>query len=753
MARIGVVVVMGTIMIACGVANAAGAAPVDASGARKLSKVPQPGIHPRVYFSPEDMPEFRDRYLSSEMGKVMQGICQKQFKDGRKGLEEFASLDLTSPTIEQLQKYFRSDEGRNIRWGMYTVDAVVRDDKATKDLMARVITNYAKIILASKEKAIGNVHGGTGDVLGKTFNVWKQDSFDVGVSWTFGAAGFAVSYDLLYNDMSENQQDTVRKAIAAATSGRKSHGMGFPKGRAISNHYGYHGDLAVMLAAIEGEPGFDAVTYRNIEQVMMDYWDVGFESAGACHEDLYGPNLGLRAGSQGLMVMARRGKNIFNTEKYKNFTRYIASEFEPYPTGMFIGGASGGPGLPFPTSMIVMKYMLPGDPVANYNWRYYVGDDYRRNLQWQGWLDYALFGMDWSGQKDARTSLAGTDMKLTSFYPRRGKLICRSSWDTDAIDFHLDARPDAFTIGHDTVDRGHFIISALGRPWAVRGSWQVFRESTDHSLVHIDGRAQTWKAPSVKFMQWQDAGEVAAGVADLKYAYDWQWSPPWPSKEQKFAKPWEPEMSDPRTLGWPDSPDWLPNKLYDEPGIGYLGSWMWRKSYNPVQKAFRSGMLVRGAHPYVVIVDDVRKDDGEHVYDWYMQVAGDLSHEVTADNDVILKDDSNRRMLVRVLQADGKPAKNWAKFEEYDLSEQRKGQQTKGKRLVVTAKSVEPKFKILLVPFKENDALPKTTLNKGNDSISIEWSDQKDAIGFKTGSDGRTRIDIERGEKSILSLK
>jgi hypothetical protein len=693
---------------------------VDSNGTRILSKVPPVGVHPRIYFSPEDMPEIKERYLSSQMGQVIGDIIQKQFKGSKPALEQFAALDLSDPMVEQIQQYFRSDEGRNIQWGMYSFDAVMRNNAQLKQLMIKVITNYARLILASKEKALGGeVKGWTGDVLGKVFNVWKNDSFDVSVSWTFGAAGYAVSYDLLYNDMTPQQQQIVRKAIAAATQGRRSHGMGAPQGRAVSNHYGYHGDLAVMLAAIEGEPGYDAQTYKNIEQVLTDYFEVGFEQAGACHEDLYGPNLGLRAGSQGLMALARRGNNLFATEKYRNFMCYMASEFEPYSSGSFLGGASGGPGLPYPTCMIIAKYMYPKDPVVNYNWRYYVGDDYKRNLARQGWLDYALFGMDWDGQKDVPASLAGTDLKLTSFYPERGKLITRSDWSQEALCLHLDARPDAFMIGHDTVDRGHFMLSALGRAWAVRGSWAQFRTSKDHSLVHIDGKAQEWKAPSVKFLSHQDKGDAVVGIADLKYAYDWQWSPPWPDKDKKYGVGWEHEMSDPRNLGWPTDPDWLPHKLYDEPGIGYIGSWMWRKPYNPVQKAFRSAIMMRGKHPYVFIVDDVKKDDAEHVYDWYMQVAIDLTEASCAGDDMILKDQTDRRMLVRVIQAQGDPQSRTMKLESYVAGKEKNGKDVKGNRVIISTRAKEPQFKVLLLPYRDGEELPRTVWDTTNRKLTV----------------------------------
>ena len=222
----------------------------------------------------------------------MEQITDQQFRQHEAELESFAALDLTSPDAATVAKYFRPDESRNILWGIVTLDAVARDDTAREALMARVITNYARIILASKRLGVAEWKGGTGTALGQSFNVWKNDQFDVSVAWAFGASGFPLSYDLLYNDMTPEQRTTVRRAIAAATQGRRPFGSGYPKGRAFSNWFGYDGDLAVMLASIEGEEGYDAATYAAHLRVLQNYWDISFTPDGACHEDAYGPNLG-----------------------------------------------------------------------------------------------------------------------------------------------------------------------------------------------------------------------------------------------------------------------------------------------------------------------------------------------------------------------------------------------------------------------------------------------------------------------------
>ena len=721
-----------------------------ADDARPNSPVPPPGVHPRIFFSPEDLPALKRSVLETAHGKVVQKNMQTELKRMRPALESFAALDLRQPDQAAVEKYFKPEERRNIAWGLITLDAVVRDDAAQKQMMAAVITNYARLILASKKMAVGGtIPSGTGDAFGKVLNVWQSDDFNVSTSWLFGAGGLPLSYDLLYNDMSAEQRDLVREALAAATAGRRSFGADVPKGRAFSNWFGYHGELAVMLAAIEGEPGYDPAAYQRITRVLLNYFDVAFSPDGASHEDTYGPNLGLRAGSLALLVMARRGQDVFGTEHYRNFVHYFAEDLAPYPAGGMVGGASGN-ALVYPTAAIVAKHELPADPVANYVYRFVLGDDYQQLLPAQSWLDFALFGSDWTGAAGQPSTLAGTGLPLAVFYPWRGLLIARNDWSPETLDLHFDARPDAFAIGHDTVDRGTFELYALGRAWAVHQAFRDTNRSTDFSLVHIDGKAEVWKAPSVKFL-WHGIGPGAAGgVADLKYAYDWQWSPPWPAKDQKFPAPWEPEMSDPRALGWPDNPDWLPHKLYDEEGIGHTGSYLWRRPYNAVQKAFRTALLARGAHPYVIIEDEIQKDDQPHDYGWYMQLAGDVQCESTQGADTILKDPRDgRRLLVRVLQGDGYTG---AKQENYVSGKNAKTQaDVKGNRLIISARTIAPHFKIMLYPFQAGESLPVTTWNADRTLLTLQWANQTDELGCSVDPAGTPATVLRRGDETLLS--
>ena len=318
---------------------------------------------------------------------------------------------------------------------------------------------------------------------------------------------------------------------------------------------------------------------------------------------------------------------------------------------------------------------------------------------------------------------------------------------------HFDARADAFLIGHDNVDRGTFTITALGKTWAPDLDWMGFKYGDEHSLVQIDGQSEPWKAPSVKFLFNRDQGDAVLSAADLSYAYDWQWPPPWPGMDQKFPAPWEVEKSDPRTLGLPDTPQfaWIPHRLYDEPDTGFAGLNYWRKPYNPVQKAFRSLVFARGTHPYVLVVDDVQKDSAPHRYNWLMQLANNVVIKTQTGNDTVLgtgDTSDKRRLLVRLIP----PPAGWgggaptARLEHYlgrdvpgkggDV-----GKHLPGTRLIVTRDGViAPEFKVMILPYTDGDALPETSWDASGHGLVQRWPDEQTRTTITPGADGRSDL-------------
>jgi hypothetical protein len=214
-------------------------------------------VHPRVFFTAEDFPAMREQWETPKLKAAFATMRQQAINSCAKGrYRELADRDfeLNGVTDDDILEWFGVGEGGNQDWGLASVHAVVMGDEALQATMRRIIVNYARVILASKKRAEeGTIEGPLAKQLQQRLSIWTHDRWDVGVGWTFGASGYATAYDVLYNTMSGEERSLVRQAIAASTAGRKSYGHGMPRGFASSNHYGYHGDLAVMLAAIEGE--------------------------------------------------------------------------------------------------------------------------------------------------------------------------------------------------------------------------------------------------------------------------------------------------------------------------------------------------------------------------------------------------------------------------------------------------------------------------------------------------------------------
>jgi hypothetical protein len=82
--------------------------------------------------------------------------------------------------------------------------------------------------------------------------------------------------------------------------------------------------------------------------------------------------------------------------------------------------------------------------------------------------------------------------------------------------FTLDARGDAFLVGHDTASRGSFVLSVDGGNWSVSCEWNQWKESTDFSLMRIDGMSQRENAPSCKLICCEEGDENSTfAAADL----------------------------------------------------------------------------------------------------------------------------------------------------------------------------------------------------------------------------------------------
>jgi hypothetical protein len=693
--------------------------PVDENGCRVFPKLPPPGQHPRLFLTAEELPHALARFECSQNGisGVLSKVtvaCTNTFRAYRKRILELPASERLQPSRETVESFFTEDASRGETWLIAYVQGFRNNDHVLMDGVVETVVFYARIIIASQKLAHDE------DLRTKPFHIWHTKAFNLPISFLLGTSGYAACYDILYNSFAPADAATVRQAIALGAAGRRSWGMGFPARRIQSNWSGYHGDLLVMWAAIEGEEGFDREAYNSFADMMHNFFEFGVYESGHTVEDSYALNLCLREGSYAMLALARRGYNFFRHPRYKKMiTQWMPFGLEPQRDGVFYGGSSGSD-IIYPTSAIIAKFMFPQDPVIDFVYRHFLTDYIKLN-KYQSRLASALFALPATEEKlDASRIHDASNLNLerTFHCKDRGKAVLRSEWSENAMWFTLDARGDAFLVGHDTASRGSFVLSVDGRNWSLSREWNQWKESTDFSLMRIDGMGQREKAPSCKLICCEEGVACSTfTAADLTYPYNWEWTT-WKKTEREMASQgWEWEPHSPRDFGmtaW-----WLPEKLYNEPDVGFEGLNICRRRINTVQKVTRSALMVRQApRPYLLITDDALKDGEEREYAWLMATLPDIELDSFDGRDAILRESASegaRRLLIRVLQGTGGSVVE-CKHERYSkLDTKRKdkdGQHPElvGHRLVLTTRGREATFRLLIFGFGDSlSSLPATS--------------------------------------------
>lgn len=73
------------------------------------------------------------------------------------------------------------------------------------------------------------------------------------------------------------------------------------------------------------------------------------------------------------------------------------------------------------------------------------------------------------------------------------------------------------------------------------------------------------------------------------------------------------------------------------------------------------------------------------------------------------------------------------------------------RRLVVRAQAINPEFKVLIYPYHQGDALPKTAwINKG--AVAVSWPAQNDILQFTPTASGKTNLKVTRSDETLVSI-
>ena len=550
----------------------------------------------------------------------------------------------------------------------------------------------------------------------------------------------------------------------------------------------------LLALAIEGEDGYDPRVYKLGVEIARDYLTYGISGSGVSTEAVGYTQFGLVWANPFFVAAQRRGADLLGNGHHRAMLDWYLHSTVPARDQSLSHGDGGDRGAAIWT-LSMWRYFFPGDPKAAAAWRSYANSAGDKALEGTFHLIEPLI---WAADDPDlgkplppdNADLAKLGIPPVLFDPVRGSLMARNGWGPDAAFMEFECRVDSVGGSHEHADRGMFTFAALGRVWAKDNFRSV--ETRHHNNILIDGLGQGfWPGPGV-WLGLQEKGDLLVAACDAKDAYDWFWpkqiTTEDPDSFVRFKYPrWESyqkEASDfqRRVAGLKGERETRPGVVAFWNGFDKTGPRLWdedawplRYPHNPVLRAFRTVAFDRGKNPFLLVVDDIQKDDQERLYEWLMQTGPDTEIVSISENDIVLGDatlprDPNgaikpkkgdRLLLVRILEMNmpaaaadyqSKPSVRLETFERKDTLEPEQqnkvlsGSRSFGldKRLVIASRSAAPDFKILLFPYRSGDQLPLTTWNDDHSILTVTAGEITQALEFQKDNSGRTQIGTKK---------
>jgi hypothetical protein len=602
-------------------------------------------------------------------------------------------------------------------------------------------------------------------------------------------------YDFAYKWMTEEQRTTCRKALVKATAGMTT--IGCETLHALqtnsSNWISWSGRMIFCAAAIEGEEGYDPLTYKRASDAMTGYVGAYFDT-GEAYEG-WGKNFTFM---EHLVIMAKRGKDVLASKHLRAaYQRYYVAAMNPWGAdekgnGFTFCDSLGGTSNRVSRNADVMAYrfFFPKDPAADFVYRTQINEDYtnltekngvniRHPFGYTDALVCALYATDFDEKKTWEQAKAEVvkGKPLSLFSEDTCNLITRSSWEGDAL--YLNYLNRAVPGGHQYSDRSHFSLYADGRYW---GIYQTLRQVNEQYMpynrsVVMNGEDGPQTAPA-RCAAYSDTAEATFIATDIKPAWDWidaRWTPvkdksklenhPYSYNDMRLHRSALPWMEIPMT----QLPDWYNSEKPASKGAVAVGQAPWYRRENPVKYAYRTAGLVRGKHAYAVVVDDLARGTAASEWTWNMTVAKDvavtsarLTPEVSlkgrSSADIVLSETGaaggvRRNLLVRVVDAARLDESKPGVIEMQRTPNPPFKEPIEIPRLRIASQAVSPGYKVLMVPFREGEALPVTKWSADGKTVRVAWGDQVDEIEFAAGEDGRTRVTVRREGKEVGGIR
>ena len=754
----------------------------NAEGVTPVGKVPAPGVHPRIFFSPEDLPAIRKRiqedpgaqaawkdilcyshalklnydekadYAQPDWAKGsfhVHGRTDQIMRIGGYGKNREDYFALLAAGQPAPKTYGNQPSGFFFPAAVEAYRCLIADDADGARKLAKAVETSVRLEQARRARE---------DKPAQLGQPPKPSTP------RYHACNLGLIYDFIYNWLTPEQKKLLHDELVLLSAWHDNYGA-FNNAEASRSNWATFTYWVWDLMAIEGEPGFNDLKFLGLYRGWRNLFTYSFFDSGAFYEgegkmlfgldavvafDRVAPKYGLEPLSQHPLVRAH----------YAKFTALSVLPTKDKFAIFDILGSMGG-GLCTPQDVVTAHYLFPHDSTIDFVYRTTVGNDYSRiPMPGHSWNNLITDGI-FATSHHVEITPDKLNLPLSFFCGQRAMMMTRSSWDTNATMLTMHVR--GASGGHPYPDRNGIMLAAQGRTWVTIpgkdiGGWAM-------NTVLIDSATQTPSTPG-RVVDYVDESKATFMVGDAKYCWDWVWR-----TAAKNKQGGDITRADVVNDNVDTAPSWhlldqcfndfaytkSEREIYRRP-LKFSAHWIapdgtlspyMRQVNMPVLKAFRTAGLVRGPHPYVLVVDDVQRDALPCRYDWNLTLAGDvikltkpmpIAGEAT---DVILagKDSVDAAgaikpgepaLLLRVLDGAGQPQIEINLRDRLNL-------------LSLHTVAAAPSFKVLLYAFRAGDPLPKTIWNSSHTTVSVAFPEQQDAISFAPSTSGKTDVLVKRG--------
>jgi len=372
----------------------------DYTGVRVLEHSPDPGIHPRIYFNPSEVPDIQSRLTTTESGQEIMAqihayttLLNLGYTAGGYNHNSSYGLDaFGNRRIDNAGKWDSSDIYADLIAQVPTaLDGV---DNKRRYLLGSVMALEAFECLM--------LEGETDPDTGLDYNTRASNLAIAMAYWAelvlgdpdlnpenynyFGGEQMALCYDINFNAMTTTQQDDVRSALAEIIRSEPRYGAETEFYATTSNWVGLNTFEILTNLAIEDEVGYNASLTHEYMRAYRKFLTYGFYEDGTPYEGM-GKNYQF---ASVLVAMAKRGYSLLGHPYVRNYgNNFLTAITQPYGysfTSTDVWGGSGWDvevgGYKFnPNDAIGLKWAFPDDTGIDFMWRNFIGGWYKNDSE------------------------------------------------------------------------------------------------------------------------------------------------------------------------------------------------------------------------------------------------------------------------------------------------------------------------------------------------------------------------------------